>query len=85
MEPITHTNSISKLKQSTAPILQGSGSGGNGSGLGQVPLQSTHEHGPVTFYIQQLKCFTQLEPYKSTAIDSSIKTIKSKGYYPVLN
>ena len=41
------------------PTVHGSGIGGQGFGLGQLPEQSTHEHVPLVFYIPNQKTKTQ--------------------------
>jgi len=45
--------SITNDRPSIEPMYHGSGNGGQGSGLGQLPVQSTQEHVPLVFWFNK--------------------------------
>ena len=49
-EKLRKTINMTNERPSILPMIHGSGNGGQGSGLGQLPVQSTQEHVPLVFY-----------------------------------
>ena len=54
LESTTKTISMINDNAYMEPIIAGSGSGGQGFGAGQLPVQSTQEHVPLVFYLKNM-------------------------------